>query len=180
MKIDSKFFEERWVKAISAEFGAQGVLTVIRLLTGIYDSPQGYWRKMTKMDRAVLAAEAATDITTVNAILDRLAEYGIIDFQKFHKEQVVTSREIQRTFIRQSGVSRARKLTWSEHCMLDTGQLLELGVYPAIYGRDLEEPYGEPMPVCPKAQYLHPGWRLIRLRNPDPKTHIYRVIRYSP
>lgn len=175
MKIDSSFFERRWVKAIGAEFGAPGVLAVIRLLSAIYDSPQGYWREMGAIDRAILAAEACADIATIDAILERLVEYGVIHGPKLRREQVVTSEEIQRGFIRQAGAARARKLTWTEHCLLTTEQLLELGVYPAIYGRDFEEPYGTPLPVCPDAPQLHPLWRLIRLRHPDPGTHIYRV-----
>lgn len=180
MKIDSKFFEERRVKAIGAEFGAAGVLAVVRLLCSIYDSPQGYWREMTQMDRAILAAEAGTDIATLNAILERLAEYGLINGQKLRKEQVVTSEEIQRGYIRQAGVARARKLTWKEHCLLNTEQLLESGIYPAIYNREFEEPYGTPMSVCPDSPQMYPQWRLIRLRHRDPATHIYRVAALLP
>ncbi|MDE5899930.1 MAG: DUF4373 domain-containing protein [Muribaculaceae bacterium] len=177
MKIDSNFFEQRWVKAISAEFGAQGVLAVIRLFVDIYDSPQGYWRQMSTMDRAVLAGEVGTDIATIDAILDRLVRYHVIDGPKLEKEGVVTSAEIQRGYVRQAGVAKARRLTWREHCMLTTEQLLGLGISPAIYGRDMAEDYGVPLPVFPKAPYMYAGYRLIRLRHPDPLTHIYRVIR---
>lgn len=175
MKIDSKFFEERWVKAIGAEFGAQGVLAVIRLMVDVFDSPQGYWKEIRRIDRAVLAGEVGTDIATIDAILERLVDYGIIDPQKLRKEQVVTSGDIQREFIRQVGVARARKLTWKEHCLLSTEELLRLGVYPAIY-RDFDEPYGVPLPVYPKDPYLYPQWKLVRLRSRDPLAHVYRVV----
>ncbi|MDE5912249.1 MAG: DUF4373 domain-containing protein, partial [Muribaculaceae bacterium] len=176
MKIDNTFFEQRWVKAVSAEFGAQGVLAVIRLLCSVFDSPQGYWRDWSAMDRAVLAGESGMSVADVGRLLDRLAEYDVVNADKLRRDHVVTSAYIQREFIRQVGVARARRLEWRTHAILHLEELLELGIAPAII-EDFDEEYGTPLPVCRKAPEQYPRYRQIRLRHRDPRTHIYRLIR---
>ena len=177
MKIDSKFFEERWVKAVGAEFGAQGVLAVIRLFCRVYESPGGYWCEMERLDRAVLAGEVGMTLEQIDSLIERLIEYGIVDEAKLRRDCVVTSKAIQREYIRNAGVAKARKLTWKTHCLLDLEELLELGIAPAIYGEESDEPYGEPIPIVPCQPTRYPGYRQVRLRHPDPKTRLYRVVR---
>ncbi|MDE5971829.1 MAG: DUF4373 domain-containing protein [Muribaculaceae bacterium] len=176
MKIDSKFFEQRWVRAIQAEFGAQGVLAVIRLLTSVFDSPQGYWRAWSSMDQAVLAGETGMTVDDVKRLIDRLVEYDIINGDKLRRHHTVTSRTIQLEYIRQAGVARARKLDWKTHPLISLEELLELGIAPAIV-EDFDEEYGVPLPVSRRAPELYPGFRQVRLRHRDPCVHIYRVVR---
>lgn len=177
MKIDNDFFEQRWVKAIRAEFGAQGVLAVIKLLSSIYDSGEGYWSDWSAMDKAILAGESGMTVGEIDELMVRLAEYGVIDRNKLEKERVVTSSGIQQEYIRQAGVARARRQEWKKHCLLSLQQLLEAGVAPVLYDRPPDEEYGVPMPICRMSPHLYPGFRQVRLRHPDPRIHIYRVIR---
>lgn len=179
MKIDKEFFEQRWVKAVGAEFGAQGVLAVIRLLMSVYDSDGGYWRDWSRMDLAVLAGEAGLEVADAERLMERLCEYGVVDGAKLRKEGVVTSAGIQREYIRQAGAARARRLEWKRHVALGMDQLLELGVAPAIYGSDSDEPYGVPLPVYAGRPHLCQDYRRVRLRHPDPRAHVYRVVRAS-
>ncbi|MDE5900510.1 MAG: DUF4373 domain-containing protein [Muribaculaceae bacterium] len=176
MKVDGKFFEQRWVKAIQAEFGAQGVLAVIRLFCSVFDSPKGYWRDWSRLDEAVLAGEAGLSVEGVRQLIDRLAEYGVINCEKLNRDSVITSRTIQLEYIRQAGVSRARRLDWHKHSLIPLEELLELGIAPAIFG-DFDEEYGVPLPINRKATYLYPKFRQIRLRHRDPLVHLYRVVK---
>ena len=176
MKVDSKFFEQRWVRAIQAEFGAQGVLAVIRLFCSIYDSPEGYWRDWSAMDEAVLAGEAGMPVDDVCRLIERLVEYHIINSDKLRREHVITSRSIQLEYIRQAGVARARRLDWKSHSMIPLEELLELGIAPAIV-EEFDEEYGVTLPINRRAPYLYPGFRQIRLRHRDPRMHLYRVVR---
>ncbi len=176
MKVDSKFFEQRWVRAIQAEFGAQGVLAVIRLLCSIYDSPEGYWRDWSAMDEAVLAGEAGMSVADVRSLIDRLADYHIINSDKLRRDHVITSRSIQLEYIRQAGLARARRLDWKSHSMIPLEELLELGIAPAIV-EEFDEEYGVPLPINRRAPYLYPGFRQIRLRHRDHSLHLYRVVR---
>lgn len=174
MKVDSKFFEQRWVRAIQAEFGAQGVLAVIRLLCSVYDSPEGYWRDWSAMDQAVLAGEVGMPVDDVGRLIDRLVDYGVINGDKLRRDHVVTSRTIQLEYIRQAGVARARRLDWKAHSLLPLEELLELGIAPAII-EDFDEEYGVPLPICRRAPERYPGFRQVRIRHRDPHTHIYRL-----
>ncbi|MDE5901134.1 MAG: DUF4373 domain-containing protein [Muribaculaceae bacterium] len=176
MKVDANFFEQRWVRAIQAEFGAQGVLAVIRLLCSVFDSSEGYWREWSTMDQAVLAGEVGLSVADVGRLIDRLADYGVIDRDKLRRDNVITSRIIQLEYIRQAGVARARRLDWRKHSMIPLEELLGLGIAPAIF-EDFDEEYGVPLPVNRRAPYLYPGFRQIRIRHRDPGVHLYRVVR---
>lgn len=176
MRVDSIFFEQRWVRAIQAEFGAQGVLAVVRLLCSIYDSPEGYWRDWSTMDEAVLAGDVGMTVADVRRLIDRLADYHVINRDKLNKQSVITSRTIQLEYIRQAGVARARRLDWKAHSLIPLEELLELGIAPAIVEK-FDEEYGVPLPINRHAPYLYPDFRQIRLRHRDPCVHLYRVVR---
>ncbi len=188
MKIDSKFLNQQWFRAIAAEFGPDGQIAVIHLLVSIFESSRGYWRPWELVDcYEIINAIPGLTLERLRKIVDRLTDYGIFDLgQRMVQHPVLTSAYIQREAIRQCGTARARRMRWDDHPMLTPQELLELGVIAPIdesqtdaYDRprvDPNEPVGVPIPL-PISHPLHDSdHRCIRLPSPDPRLHVYRLV----
>lgn len=186
MKIDSKFFDQQWYKAIATEFGPAGQIAVIRMMISIYESPQGYWRSWKLVDcYEIIDDIPGLTLEVLDKIVDRLAQYEIFD-RNCLKSCVLTSKYLQREFIRQCGVARARRLKWRDYPMLTPQELLDMGVIPAVdeslkdgYGQPFvtaDEPFGKELPL-PSCHPLHSSERrCVRVSYRDTKLHVYRLV----
>ncbi len=191
MKIDSKFLSQQWFKSIAAEFGPAGQVAAIHILISIFESPNGYWRQWKLIDCYEIINEIpGLTLEQLDKIVDRMAHYGIFDSGYLKTTHILASEYLQREFIRQCGVARARRIRWDEVPILTPKQLLELGIISPIdesrtddYGRplvDADEPFGEPIPL-PRNHPLHNSERrCIRVPSPDPRLHVYRPVRIPP
>lgn len=180
IKLDSNFFSKQWVQAITAEFGAVGQLTVIHLFTSIFESPGQYWRSWTQLDRRAFPAQVpGLTVEVLDAIIERLVSYDVVS-AKMLDRKVLTSAFIQREYIKQVGLARARRLQWQENACLSLKELLDLGIVPAETDASPDEPVGVVMPLNPIHPYAHTGWRRVRLRGGGAGLHIYKPIPPSP
>lgn len=166
-KIDEKFFEEQWVVAVTAEFGAVGQLAVIHLITSLLESERGYWRPWSMLDRqSFLARVPGLTLEVLDALIERLAEYDVVCGKKLSGSRVLTSAYLQRLFVKQCGVGRARRLEWLEYACLTLHELLELGVVPAERPEnsdELEAPPGTPLELPLRHPDRGRGWRWVRV-----------------
>ncbi|MDE7387694.1 MAG: DUF4373 domain-containing protein [Muribaculaceae bacterium] len=183
MNIDSKFLGQQWFRAIAAEFGPAGQIVVIRLFVSIFESDEGYWRRWSMEDGYALIEEIpGLDFDTLSSIIGRMCQYGVIAKERLRAYGILTSELIQREFIRQHGVARARRLTWREHSDLTNAELLELGVIPALpvdgSGADPDEPMGQeiPLPRSHPFALTMPDLRCVRVRCSNPGLRLYRPV----
>ena len=79
MQINPLFFETPEVAAIGSEFGAEGELTVIRLLCAI--GKDDYYMRWDHMHKMAFIGRSVATMTSdlLDRIVDRMAEYGLID-----------------------------------------------------------------------------------------------------
>ncbi len=109
MQINPLFFETPEVAAIGSEFGAEGELTVIRLLCAI--GKDDYYMRWDHMHKMAFIGRSVATMTSdlLDRIVDRMAEYGLIDAEMLESAGVITSAEIQRQYVRTMGRARCRR-----------------------------------------------------------------------
>ncbi len=109
MQINPLFFETPEVTAIGSEFGAEGELTVIRLLCAI--GKDDYYMRWDHMHKMAFIGRSVATMTSdlLDRIVDRMAEYGLIDAEMLESAGVITSAEIQRQYVRTMGRARCRR-----------------------------------------------------------------------
>ena len=95
--------------AIGSEFGAEGELTVIRLLCAI--GKDDYYMRWDHMHKMAFIGRSVATMTSdlLDRIVDRMAEYGLIDAEMLESAGVITSAEIQRQYVRTMGRARCRR-----------------------------------------------------------------------
>lgn len=109
MQINPLFFETPEVAAIGSEFGAEGELTVIRLLCAI--GKDDYYMRWDHMHKMAFIGRSVATMTSdlLDRIVARMAEYGLIDAEMLESAGVITSAEIQRQYVRTMGRARCRR-----------------------------------------------------------------------
>lgn len=105
--LDTYFFEDNKVRFISAKFGHKGEIILIKLLMDIYRD-NGYFMLFDE-DNALLFANSAgktLSISLVNDVVRESVKRGLFDKAIFDKFNVLTSRGIQRRYIKACGDSK--------------------------------------------------------------------------
>lgn len=177
MKLDPEFFDREDVAAISGEFGAIGELVVIRLLCEIRKA--GYyicWDTMRKMAFVKLIGGLTPD--TLDRIVERLVEYGFFSRSRYRgvggAAGVLTSADIQRRYIRETGAGRLRRRTRWPHLLIDP---VEEGVVPAkVDAGSADEPDGVALRIDPVRPLSSQKWMKVRIRTADKALHVYRRV----
>ena len=96
MQINPLFFETPEVAAIGSEFGAEGELTVIRLLCAI--GKDDYYMRWDHMHKMAFIGRSVATMTSdlLDRIVDRMAEYGLIDAEMLRSEEHTSELQSQR------------------------------------------------------------------------------------
>ncbi|MDB1104772.1 DUF4373 domain-containing protein [Lentilactobacillus parabuchneri] len=95
---DVDFDTNAKTEAVMGEFGAKGVLSMIYLLSAVYQN--GYylrWDKLKQMQLANRVSGSTPEL--VNQIVNRLIDYGTFDKELFDSAKVLTSQRIQSTYL---------------------------------------------------------------------------------
>lgn len=93
------YFTDPKTELINAEFGVDGEYLFLRLLSIIY-SDEGYYCEWNKDKALILAKKCGFNPSKIELILTRLVERSMFDKQLFHSAKVLTSRKIQKVYIR--------------------------------------------------------------------------------
>ena len=90
--------DDEIIEAVSVEFGIIAELAVIRLISAIYK--KGYFMEWNQLTRAkILKKLTGMQAETLDAIIERLVEYGFFDERLFRNEQILTSKEMQEVYL---------------------------------------------------------------------------------
>lgn len=92
------FFEDNKIALLEAEFGSNGIVVILKLLSRIYRN--GYYCQW-GADECLLFARKAMDgmsAESVQAIVDKAVERGFFDKESFMRFGILTSLEIQKQF----------------------------------------------------------------------------------
>ena len=95
---DVDFDTNAKTEAVMGGFGAKGVLSMIYLLSAVYQN--GYflrWDKLKQMQLANRVSGSTPEL--VNQIVNRLIDYGTFDKELFDSAKVLTSQRIQSTYL---------------------------------------------------------------------------------
>ncbi len=118
--LDVGFFEDKKLRLIKGEYGAMGTLIALTLINEVYRT-DGYY-KVWDSDDAILTAEligCGCDAKTVGKVVDACCERGLFDKGLFIRFGILTSRGIQRRYIRIVGAKRSRLHIIEEYWLLD-------------------------------------------------------------
>lgn len=181
IKLDSKFFGDERIRAIRAEFGAAGVLLVIELMNETFDLPTGYWRPWGLVDSRAFAFDHGMDAAELDAMIRRLAEFGIIDADLLELG-VLTSAFLEREFIRQRGKARWNRIR-EHYSFLTADEQIELGLIPAEVDEEGSIPRGEPVELSPSRHYgddVRLKYRRVRLKSGPKGWAVFRRVVSPP
>jgi hypothetical protein len=98
---DVGFFRDKKVKLIKAEFGAKGLMILLFTLCQIYES-NGYYMQWDKDDCLLMADAVGCGVTPelVSQVMNSCVKRSIFDEELFNVAGILTSRGIQRRFVR--------------------------------------------------------------------------------
>lgn len=104
--LDVDIFEDEKIEAIAGEFGTKGELTVIKLLCAIYK--RGYFILWDDLTQATLLKRLpGSSKEMINQIVNRLVSWGFFNEELFNSVRVLTSENIQATYLE---ATKRRKL----------------------------------------------------------------------
>lgn len=117
--LDAEFLQDKKIRLIKSEFGAKGVLVVIQLLCSIYKE-NGYFSTCDD-DDCFFMAEAVgcgVDSDFIRQVIHGCVRRSLFDDKLFNVFGVLTSRGIQRRFLRAAG-TRDNIYIFEEYWLLD-------------------------------------------------------------
>lgn len=134
---DVNFFDDTKIEFISAKFGLKGEAIIIRLLAKIYKE-NGYYMSLDEDEILLFARKiggnSGASVQFVRAVVSEAASRGVFDEAVWRNFRVLTSRGIQKRYIK---ACRDSKRTFPEKLEYDLiGYNQENGVLP---GKILEE-----------------------------------------
>ncbi|MFN6672906.1 Lin1244/Lin1753 domain-containing protein [Enterococcus gallinarum] len=104
--LDVDIFEDEKIEAIAGEFGTKGELAVIKLLCAIYK--RGYFILWDDLTQATLLKRLpGSSKEMINQIVNRLVSWGFFNEELFNSVRVLTSENIQATYLE---ATKRRKL----------------------------------------------------------------------
>ena len=94
---DVDFFDNKIIVRINGEFGAKGIIIVVKLLCAVYE--QGYFLKWS-IDEQYLMKRYLSGISVelIDQVLQRLLKWGFFNNDLFKSDKILTSVEIQRNY----------------------------------------------------------------------------------
>ena len=107
---------EQNIDLIQAEFGASGYTVIYRLYEKIY-SEKGYFCEWTKDAALMFSHRNRVGINTVSEILKSALRRGIFDSGLYSKYGILTSRDIQETYI-EATAKRKRIFLFKEYLLI--------------------------------------------------------------
>lgn len=94
---DVDFFDNKIIVRINGEFGAKGIIIVVKLLCAVYE--QGYFLKWS-IDEQYLMKRYLSGISVelIDQVLQRLLKWDFFNNDLFKSDKILTSVEIQRNY----------------------------------------------------------------------------------
>ena len=114
--MDTDFFEDERIMAISGEFGLEGEMVAVRLLCMIYR--KGYftlWGDLQKYK--LLRSLPGVSLELLERIVARLVSWGFFDEELFLSENVLTSKDIQKCYFK--AIKRRAATADLPHLLID-------------------------------------------------------------
>lgn len=96
---DVDFLNDIKVRKIKRQFGNDGIVVVISLLANIYRD-RGYYMTWDDDTAFVLGDEVDVDEEVVMQIVNKALEVGMFDQEMYDKHRILTSRGIQKRFLK--------------------------------------------------------------------------------
>ena len=96
---DVDFLNDIKVRKIKRQFGNDGIVVVISLLANIYRD-RGYYMTWDDDTAFVLGDEVDVDEEVVMRIVNKALEVGMFDQEMYDKHKILTSRGIQKRFLK--------------------------------------------------------------------------------
>ena len=96
---DVDFLNDIKVRKIKRQFGNDGIVVVISLLANIYRD-RGYYMTWDDDTAFVLGDEVDVDEEVVMRIVNKALEVGMFDQEMYDKHRILTSRGIQKRFLK--------------------------------------------------------------------------------
>lgn len=138
---DVGIFEDKKFRLLKGEFGALGVLTALYLLNEVYKC-NGYYKKWDEDDYILMSETVSSGCTPelVRRILTKCCSSGLFDKTLFETHSVLSSRGIQRRYLRMLGGHRDKVYITEEYMLIDLSEESELsaGTLKKIVLRSLD------------------------------------------
>ena len=96
---DVDFLNDIKVRKIKRKYGNDGVIVLISLLTNVYRD-RGYYMPWDEDTAFVVANEVNVDEDVVASVVDKALEVGMFDQEMYDKHKILTSRGIQKRFLK--------------------------------------------------------------------------------
>ena len=96
---DVDFLNDIKVQKIKRKYGNDGVIVLISLLTNVYRD-RGYYMPWDEDTAFVVANEVNVDEDVVASVVDKALEVGMFDQEMYDKHKILTSRGIQKRFLK--------------------------------------------------------------------------------
>lgn len=114
--LDVDMDQDDKIALIEARYGIIGFGVVIRLFMKIYKN--SYFYEWTEKEQLLFARRVNVDINVINEIINDCLKWGIFDKSIYEKHKVLTSRGIQRRYLKAAD-RRQRVQINSIHLLLD-------------------------------------------------------------
>ena len=114
--MDTDFFEDERIMAISGEFGLEGEMVAVKLLCMIYR--KGYftlWQDLQKYK--LLRSLPGVSLELLERIVRRLVSWGFFDEDLFYAADVLTSKDIQKRYF--NAIKRRTGMADLPHLLID-------------------------------------------------------------
>jgi hypothetical protein len=121
--LDVDMDQDDKIALIEARYGLIGFGVVIRLFMKIYKN--SYFYEWTEKEQLLFARRVNVDINVINEIINDCLKWGIFDKSIYEKHKVLTSRGIQRRYLK--AADRRQRVQISSAYMLLDGE--EVNVY---------------------------------------------------
>ncbi|WP_276620413.1 DUF4373 domain-containing protein [Syntrophomonas wolfei] len=112
--LDVDMDQDDKIALIEARYGIVGFGVIIRLFMKIYKS--GYFYEWTEKEQLLFSRRVNVDINVINEIINDCLKWGIFDKSMHEKHKVLTSRGIQRRYLK--AVDRRQSVQISSTYML--------------------------------------------------------------
>lgn len=96
---DVDFLNDIKVRKIKRKYGNDGVIVLISLLANVYRD-RGYYMPWDEDTAFVVADEVNVDEDVVASVVDKALEVGMFDQEMYDKYKILTSRGIQKRFLK--------------------------------------------------------------------------------
>lgn len=178
IKLTTKFFSDVRIRAIRAEFGATGVLTIIELMTEMFESPNGYWREWKQVNRMAFAGDHGLTLEELDSIIARMKDYGMVN-SWWLQQDILTSKFFEAEFIKHCGAARYNRIETEQHRnSLSRDELMELGAVISEWDYEDRIQMGESLELgssnYPKT---YKKYKIVRVRSRQKKLAVFKRVK---